>query len=289
MIKKLIAGIGLALALFAVYWGIQMYASNAAEAKVNEVIAKNASIVDVDYKKVSVDLLRTDVHLFDILVSPVNAKEKISIDEIIISDFDDQSDIPSFLSMTCNGIGLNINDLGKNAHKLRALGYNDKLMVNLTTNYTCDKEKRELNIQKLSLGADDIGKISVGFRLGNISLEPVEIAMLIFSFPQIIFHEARIEYQDDSLVDRLIKFGAEQKNVSAEDFKKALIGDIEKEIAKEKDEFAQNALIEVKKFLADPDDFTISACPSQPQPLGRIMRTHNPKDFIKLLNIHLQS
>ena len=123
MIKKLIAGIGLALALFAVYWGIQMYASNAAEAKVNEVIAKNASIVDVDYKKVSVDLLRTDVHLFDILVSPVNAKEKISIDEIIISDFDDQSDIPSFLSMTCNGIGLNINDLGKNAHKLRALGY----------------------------------------------------------------------------------------------------------------------------------------------------------------------
>ena len=42
-------------------------------------------------------------------------------------------------------------------------------------------------------------------------------------------------------------------------------------------------LIEVKKFLADPDDFTISACPSQPQPLGRIMRTHNPKDFIKLL------
>ena len=81
-----------------------------------------------------------------------------------------------------------------------------------------------------------------GFGWANISLEPVEIAMLIFSFPQIIFHEARIEYQDDSLVDRLIKFGAEQKNVSAEDFKKALIGDIEKEIAKEKDEFAQNAL-----------------------------------------------
>ena len=289
MIKKLIAGIGLVFVLFTIYWGAKMYASNVAEAKVNEVIAKTANFADIDYKKVSVDLPSMVVHISDILVYPLNAKEKISIEEIIISDFDDKSEIPSFISMKCNGIGLNINGLGKSAESLSALGYKERLMVNLTTNYTCDKEKKELNLEKLSIGADEVGKISVGFRLSNISLGQEEIAMLPFSFPQVIFHEARIEYHDDSLIERLIMLGAKQQKVSPEDFKSALIRDIEKEIAKEKDQFARNALIEIKKFLTDPDEFTISASPSQPQPLGKIMRINNPKDFIKLLNIHLQS
>ena len=289
MIKKRVAGIGVALILVAIYSGAKMYASNVAEAKVNEFIAKAANYADIDYKKVSVDFMGMDVRISGILVYPLNVKEKISIDEIIISDFDDQSDIPSFLSMTCNGIGVNINDFGKSAKNLRALGYNEKLMVNLTTNYTCDKEKEELNIQKLSIGADEVGKMSVGFRLSNISLDPEQIAMLLFHFPQVVFHEARIEYHDDSLVERLIMIGADRQKVSPEDFKAALIRDIEKEMAKGKDAFFQNVMIEVKKFLTDPDEFSISASPSQPQPLGKIMRINNPKDFIKLLNIHLET
>jgi len=56
--------------------------------------------------------------------------------------------------------------------------------------------------------------------LGNISIEPEEIAGLLFSFPQLIFHEAKIEYDDDSLAERLMKRGAEEQQVTIEDFKK---------------------------------------------------------------------
>lgn len=289
MSKKQITGIGIAVVLIAIYLGVRMYASNVAEGKVNEAIAKAANFADIDYKKVSVDLLGMDVRISDILVSPANAKENIKIDEIIIHDLDNKSDIPTFLSMSCNGIELNIKDLGEDAKELKALGYNDKMMINLNADYTYDKEKKELDIKKIGIGADEAGEISVSLRLGNINLKPEEITILLFTFPQVIFHEAKIKYKDDSLAERLMKFGSQKEQTNVEDFKKSLMQKVEKEIEKEKDDFTKKALVEIKKFLEDPEEFSISASPSRPQPLGRIMRVDDPKDVIKLLNIQIKS
>jgi len=289
MSKKQITGIGIAVLLIAIYFGVKMYASNIAEGKVNEAIAKAANFADIDYKKVSVDLLGMNIRISDIIVSPVDTKKKFNIDEIIIHDIDDKSDIPAFLSMTCTGIELNIQDLGKNAKQLRELGYNNKMVINLNVNYAYNKEKKEINIKKIGIGADEAGKISVSFRLGNISLEPEEIAGPFFSFPQVIFHEAKIEYDDDSLAERLMRLGAKEQQVNIEDFKKSLIQDVEKEIAKEKDDFTKKVLSEVKQFLESPENFSVSASPSKPYPFGRIMRTDKPQDVIKLLNIQIKS
>jgi hypothetical protein len=38
-----------------------------------------------------------------------------------------------------------------------------------------------------------------------------------------------------------------------------------------------------------PKEFSISAAPEKPLPLGRIMRVKDPKDLVKLLNIRIQS
>lgn len=289
MSKKQITGIGIFVVLITIYTGVKMYASNVAEGNVNEAIAKAANFADIDYKKVSVDLLGMDVRISDILVSPTDSKKKLKIDEIVIHDIDDKADIPAFLSMSCNGIELNMDELGEDVKQLRELGYNDKMMVSLNVNYAYSKEKKEIDIKKIGIGADEAGKINISFRLGNISLEPDEIAGLLFTFPQIIFHEAKIEYDDDSLADRLMKFGAKEQQVALEDFKKSLIKNFETEIAKEKDNFTKKALSEIKAFLEDPEEFSISASPSKPCPFGRIMRTDDPKDVVKLLNIHIKS
>lgn len=289
MSKKQITGISIVVALIAIFIGVKMYAANVAEAKVNKAIEKVANFVDIDYKNVSIDLIGMDVRVSGILVSPADAKEKIKIDEIVVYDIDDKSDLPAYLSMACNGIELNIKDLGEDARQLVELGYTDKLMVNVSADYFYDKEKKELDMKKLSIGADDVGKIILSFRLGNISLEPKELAGLLFTFPQLIFHEAKIEYNDDTLAERFIKLGAKEQQVSPEEFRKFLIENVETEIEQEKDEFVQNALKEVKEFLSDPKEFSISLSPPKPQPLGRIMRANDPKDMIKLLNIRIKS
>lgn len=289
MSKKQIKGISILVVLIAIFIGLKMYATNVAEAKVNEAIAKVANYMDIDYKNVSVDLIGMDVHVSGILVAPVDAKEKIKIDEIVIYDIDNKSDIPTFLSISCNGIEQNMDELGEDAKQLRELGYNDKMMVNLHLNYAYNKEKKELDIKKIGVGADEAGEINVSFRLGNISLKLEEIAGLLLTFRQVIFHEAKIEYVDDSLAERLMKLGAQEQQMAIEDFKKFLIGNVESEIAKENDEFTKKALSEIKTFLENPEKLSISASPEKPYPLGRIMRTYNPKDIIKLLNIQIKS
>jgi hypothetical protein len=289
MSKKQIIGIGVAVLLIGIYLGIKMYVSNVAEKRVNEAIAKAADFVDIDYKKVSVDLLGMYVRISDILVSTADAKEKIKINEITIHDIDDKSDIPSFLSISCDGIELNIKDLGENAKGLKSLGYNDKMMINLTADYTYDKDKNELDIKKIKIGADEAGEISVSLRLGNINLEPEKIVVLFFTFPQVIFYEAKIKYKDDSLAERLMKLGAQTEQTNIKDFKKSLLQKLEKEFEKEKDDLAKKALVEIKEFLENPEEFSILASPSQPYPLYRIMRVEDPKDVINLLNIQIKS
>lgn len=293
MSKKQIIGIGIVVVLIAIYSGIKIYASNIAEEKVNEAIAKVAIFADIDYKKVSVDLISMDVRISDILVLPANAQKKIKIDEIIIYDIegkiDDKTDIPAFLSMSFNGIELNIKDFGHDAKGLKALGYNDKIIINLNADYAYDKEKKELDIKNIGIGADDAGEINVSLRLDNINLEPKEIISLIFTFPQVVFSKAKIKYEDDSLAKRLMTLGAQKNRTNPEDFKKILIQNVEKEIKMEKDAFIKKALVEIKKFLEDPEKISISANPSKPYPLGRIMRINDPKDIIKLLNIQIKS
>ena len=122
MSKKQITGIGILVVLIAIYAGVKMYASNVAERKVNEAIAKVSKYADIDYKKVSLNLLWMDVKISGILVSPAGSKEKLKIDEIVIHDIDYKADIPAFLSISCNGIELNMEELGEKAKQLRELG-----------------------------------------------------------------------------------------------------------------------------------------------------------------------
>jgi hypothetical protein len=289
MSKKQITGIGITVLLIAIYIGFKMYASNIAEGNVNETIAKAANFADIDYKKVSVDLIGMDVRISDIIVSPADSKEKFKIDEIVIHDIDDKADIPTFLSVSCNGIELNLEELGEGAEKLRELGYNDRVMVNLNVDYKYDQKKKELDIKKIGIGADEVGEISVSFRIGNINLQPEEIAGLLFTFPQVIFNEAKITYKDDSIADRFMKLVAKENGKDIEDFKKSLIHEVKKEIDKENDEFIKKALTEVKRFLENPEELSISAFPSKPHPIGRIMRVNDPKEVVKLLNIQIKS
>ena len=288
MEKKQIAGISIAVLLATVYFGAKMYAANVAEAKVNEAIAKAGKFADIDYDDVAVDLLGMNVRVSNVLVSPADQKEKIKIGEIVIYDIDDKSEVPTRMAIACNGIELNTKDLGEKAEGLIKLGYNDKILVNFSSEYNYDKEKKELDIKKISLGADDAGELIISFSLGNIDINEKDISALPFMAPEFLFKNANIKYVDDSLTNRIIKVSAEEKQTEIIEFKDAIIQNIEKEIASEQDEFTKKALGEIANFFKKPHALSISASPEKPQPIGRIMRVDDPKEVIKLLNVEIK-
>jgi len=315
MKKKQIIGICIVAVLIAIYFGVKMYASNIAEKRINFAIAKAVNFVDVDYKKVSVDLLGMDVRISDILVSPTFAKGKLKINEIIIHDIDSKSKIPSFLSVSIKGIELSLKEPWQVVEEIRGLGYTDRLLINFNANYIYEKGKKEFNVKNIGIGVDGAGEINVSFYLGNINLNQKEIFVipLMFMFglgtgggggsiatqsendpkgmyPHIILYEAKATYEDASLAERIIKYIAKDyKNINAEGLKMSFIQAIENEIKKEKDDFTKKALVAIKKFIDDPKELSISVSPSKPCPLGRIMRVDDLKDIIKLLNIRIKS
>ena len=91
------------------------------------------------------------------------------------------------------------------------------------------------------------------------------------------------------MVDRLIKFQAEDQGLEVAQMKGHAIAGIENAIAVEEDEFTKGVLTEIKNFVNSPEEISISIRPSKPLPFGRIMRIETPKDLITALNLKIES
>ncbi len=287
MNKKLVLRVCAVIALLGIFMGVKMVASNFAEKRVNETIAEVSDFVKIEYQRVDVDLVRFDFHLSDVLISLVGTEEKVKVAKIVIKKLDHQSDIPTFLDVAVKGI--EIRQLKKNSMTIRELGYDDGLLLNFYFNYRYDKQKKELNVKKISVGADGAGQLEIQFRLGDIDLNTRNIIAILFAYPRILIHDAKVIYKDSSLVERLMKFGARKENQDVKEYKSDLLQKIKEEIEKEKNEFNKTALNAIKNFVEDPKKLSISAAPESPQPLKGIIGVDKPKDLIQLLNIRIEA
>jgi len=286
--KKLFVGIG--VVLIAAYVGITAYAENIAEKQVNQAVANAARYADVDYGNISVDLFGLDVHISNVDISPKQAnKQGIHIHEIVIHDLDKQSNIPSFLDISLHGIE---SDGLKQAldwgDEMKALGYNENMIFNIDLAYHYNRDDKEIKFNT-HMHADDVGDLKFTTRLGNLNLSRNDIMRLPATFHKIMIYNGKINYDDDSLIDRVYEFQAKQQRISVAQIKNNDRKSAEKDINNTKDPAIRDALKGLSDFFAEPESISISMTPEKPVPLGRVMRTTNQNDIIKLLNIEIES
>ncbi len=262
----------LVIALAVIYFGVKIFASNFAEEKIDEAIIQVEKSVDIKYDEASVDLLGLDTHISDVVISPTNSNAKIKIDEVIIYDVDDKADIPNFLSVSLIGINLNLREFGKNTETIEALGYDEEFLANLNIDYVYDKEKTDLNVKNIGLSIDDVGEINVSLHLGNINLNPKKIANILSPYSKTILYGAEINYEDDSLAEKLIRLGATKGNKDINEFKRSLIQIIDNIIEKKERKSDKEILVEIKQFIEDPDELSFKINPSTPVPLASFMK-----------------
>ena len=273
------------LLLLLIYFGIKSYASNIAEKEINKAIGEVSKFVNVNYKSVGVDLFGMDVRISDIIVIPgFDTKQHIEIDEIIIRDIDDKSDIPAFMSVLIHGIKLNADDI-EQLPALEQLGYTDELSVDLGMDYVFAND--ELRVNDLFIKIDDLGELSVDFHLGNLSNQQLSFINLLFSYPEILLYELQIELDVVPLVERYIEAGAEELNISEAEFKSKEIEAIEQAIKNtgSTDNLLYISYLTLKKnYIDEPEEITISMSPtSSYQQLGQIQNLSLEElDYINL-------
>lgn len=289
MKKKLIVGIGSAVILVSAFIGASIYASNIAEEKIDIAIENISNHATVDYGNINVDLLKQDINISDVVISSNNSKAKIIINEIVIHDIDEKSDIPLFMNVSFNGVNLSESQLIDNNEIINKLGNNGSSLMDISVDYLYNEEDQVINLNKLNFSADNVGEMDVSFRLGNIDLNPQKNMYLFSVLPKIILHNVKVAYRDESLIEVLQALAANDQNKSIEAIKTEAINDINQIIKREKDDFTKNALNEIKNFINNPESLTISLTPTKPLALGKLMHVSEPKDLIRLLNVEVKS
>lgn len=287
--KKLFAtAIGVGVGAIALYTGVSIYTSKAAEARIDDLIAEVDDTVIIKYERAKVNLLGADLTIRDITVAPVEAPEEaIGIDKIIVREFDEKSDFPTVVDASIQGIQLNPEQAGSAmlAPLLLQAGLNDSLALNLDTRYTYDESSREMTVEEFRLGAEDLGYLKVTFQLGNFDPNASTGEALTLKTAEIV-------YQDRSFVDNLLASMASQTNQDVKAFKTQLTSGIAQNaqfFVSTDNPIAMMAIEEATEFIENPKGFTISATPQEPLLVSDLAAATDPQAWMNMLNLEIKA
>ncbi len=288
IMKKLILGLGAAVVLTGSYAGATIYSSQIAEEKIKEAVADASKYAKIGYEDVRVDLLNQNIHISDIVITPVDSEETFYINELVINDYDKKTDVATLANFSINGIKLDLTKHRDKTEKITELGYQGQLLLNVAVDFNYNMQTKALDLKNFTLGIDDMGDITINFKLHELNLKSGTVFGALMN-PKFSLQNAEIRYHDDSLAERLFKLAAKKENVSVETYKKLGIEKIQQLVDAEQDTFTKTALEQIIVFIEKPKSFSVSASPESPFLLGRLMMIKNPKDLIKQLNVKIKS
>jgi hypothetical protein len=273
--------------LLAGHAGIKSLANRIAKEKLNEAIKAIAFYADLSYEKVSVDLFGFNAHIKNIIITPVDSLDTITIEELIIYTMDGNNEIPQFMHIILQGI--HTESEGNIESYLRRLGYDEKIKMDMELDYRYHELERELHLNHLSYGSNSIGTINLNYHISNFDLDFERLLTASPPFPDILIHRAELSFQDTSLVSHFLqKKAAEEKKEIAEvvqeitDAIDGLIADTDGALKKE-------SLEALKNFVKIPEQIFIFIDPKEPISLDRVLNIKNLDEALSLLNAKVKT
>jgi hypothetical protein len=261
------------------------------EDKISAAMTKAGIPLETVSYDASVDLFGLNTHLCDVKVN-IPGQQSIEIDEITINAFDDKHDVPEFMDIEISGIkakqALLSSSITRGADEI--FNSMDEVNMNLVINYEFDADKKTLTIKELSESVDDLGEISFETVLHDVNSLQSFTRRVMIQPNSIAIGKSELEYEDDSLVEKIIAMNAKKQGVSADDYKKSLLKQLNRKLEKVKKEenadLEENLLSEMIDFINSPDEFEISIDPETPVTFREILRGSSEEN-IKKMNLEI--
>jgi len=287
MDKKVLAGVGIG-GVVALFLGGNAIASRIAAKQVDQAIADVSEFVEIDYRKVDQSLLGRGTTVKDVVITPVLSGDSIAVDEVVLYDFKQKNDVPTYMKFAVNGLSLTEESM-ETSELFTDLGYEGEVAANFETEYEYEEDGQMMRLKKFEVGAKNVGDIEMNFQFSNISLDEEAIASLPFSLFGAEFHNARISYKDDSFIERVFETTAAAEGISVEEAKESAIADLEADFQTGESGLPEEFVSEMKAFIQDPDRFTITFSPDEPVPMSSFLGVEGPEAVIELLNVKFES
>lgn len=283
--------------------GLKSYANRQAARKLDEALARISLFASVTYERVDFALFSHRLTISSLTVYPrdlsvSNEKSKklgFRIRRIRVEDS---------LNLGASGLGLSVEGIEVDPAVVDAgtviseLGIKGPLLMGLRIDLGIDVKEKELNLRTLYFDVQGLAALSIGARLGNISItdamigkvqdSPREAMSMLMALSGITLSSAQISYTDGSLAQRLMTKAAKEQNVSIERFKSGLVEKLKAVEKESEDEFVRGLVKPLSDFIAQPGKISIKAAPQKPVPLGTVVGLDSTEAVIKTLGIRIE-
>ncbi len=261
--------------------------------EIHQTAADIPLVEELDFTCLNIGILNPKLTIKDISVKLRGLDDKITIEKIQLHDFKAEKSLIRSLSLKATGIRLPVDSLPIFA-KAKYTGktvISDPLF-NLNCHYTYDPASKAFHLVNFYTESKEIGELYLRLRLLNMDLNCISLensAMLLSSLMGVSLDSATVIYDDHSFLHNIIKQPENSENAAIkkmiDNFKSHITG-----IAnKVKDPFVLKVLLKLRNFLTAPDRIEVHVIPEEPVLLGRLLFIRRPEEFIRLLNIRVET
>jgi len=286
----IMAGVLLVLCAGA-YLGLKFYIEKDAQGRIRDWANQTGRISEISYQSLDVGFFSKTIQASQVSIRIKGVNSPVAIDRLMLHSFDINNEIPSFMHVEIQGIHVSPdNALLKGISPVLAqLGY-AVIVANMEYAYIYEPIKKELEIQQLRIGISDMGKVEISARINNLDLAAIKAVpdnplSLIALIPAVAISGIMLDYQDNSLTQRLIEFGARQSGQQSGHFMSTITEQLNSEIQRQNQPAVRDMLLAFQKFIVNPGHIQVAVSPARPVPLLTLMMEKDPNERIRVLNI----
>ncbi len=150
---------------------------------------------------------------------------------------------------------------------MERLGY-AKITVDVEYAYRYRPGLRELTIEKFRISGKQLGTLNFEARIGNVTrIDAVTLPQFVAIALQAVVRGGRLDFEDASLVGRLIRDRARLAGQSEAAYRATVITGIDAEMRRTKSASLRRQLQHVRAFVAKPGRITVELAPKRPVPV----------------------
>jgi hypothetical protein len=217
------------------------------------------------------------------------AGDRIKADSVAVKDFDwrngsrpryadleiRRADVPASalgdLARTAGPygavIGLTAGPVGQAEQLLERAGYR-RTVSDFFVSYRYDEATGELELRDFQLEIADLGRVTFNVKLGNVpNLNAKGGAQLLSYGTQVTLVGASLAFRDRSLVSRLLKAYAAERNLSEAEALARVLADLKAEHERSRDPIDREALAALIRFVERPGEIRLALEPQRPEHL----------------------
>lgn len=173
---------------------------------------------------------------------------------------------------------LGYGNLYQESTDFRGLGY-DRLDVDMSFDLAYDSQNKTATAT-IGEKIKKLGNFTFSVTMANLA-KSIDSAVL-----GVKIKEAKLEYHDNSYVNRLFKIFAAQNNMDVSAYRKQVIGNLASDLNSRQIKLGQDSVNNLKNFLSDPKQLIVTMYPYEPVGIESV-KLYKPGDVPMLLNLQI--